>query len=160
MFISDRTCVLFSPAGASGRKDLYVTPGHDVILPCGDASSSGKCQFVTWLYNRDPSYTFTLDIHERDLNSSRTPRLSLDHDCSLVIKHIAAEDAGLYTCRQNGNPDFDRYLSVLTSESHFNENVMIQNVSMCHPQLISCPTPCPCPLFMLCLCEQVRCLSV
>ncbi|KAM6992206.1 uncharacterized protein LKV04_008262 [Tautogolabrus adspersus] len=48
--------------------------------------------------------------------SPRADRLSLDSDCSWVMKRITAEDVGVYTCRLNNTYEFDVgvCLSVLT----------------------------------------------
>ena len=52
----------------------------------------------------------------------KSDRLSLTENCSLLIKNLSAEDAGLYTCRQFNSrgqlhvPDAPVLLSVVTSE--------------------------------------------
>ncbi|XP_070844207.1 uncharacterized protein [Chaetodon trifascialis] len=92
--------------------------GHDATLTCGDASSSETtCSIITWLYNRQPSPTFTEVLRGNIKNESgRAARLSLDTSCSLVINNITAEDVGFYTCRQGSDTDSDvnTYLNVLT----------------------------------------------
>lgn len=123
--ISNRTCILFFPAGISGRIFLYNRPGHDVFLSCDRASSMNTtCSNVTWLYNRDTTSETLSAVKNEDVDksSARAARLSVGTDCSLLINHITAEDAGRYTCRQGGNTDLAYvHLSVLTSESHFHE---------------------------------------
>lgn len=50
--------------------------------------------------------------------SVRAARLMLSDNCSLVISSVTAEDAGRYTCRQNGDTLIN--LNVLKSKSlHF-----------------------------------------
>lgn len=115
--ISNRTCILFFPAGISGQIFLYNRTGHDVFLSCDRASSSDTtCSNINWLYNRDPtSQTLSAVMNGK-------ARLSVGTDCSLLINNITAEDAGRYTCRQGVNTDLAYvHLSVLTSESHFHE---------------------------------------
>lgn len=127
-FLSNRTCILFFPAGIFGETTLYKITRHDAILPCARASSSNTtCSSVSWLYNRDVSHTFSEILHGNVIKASaRAARLDLDTKCSLVITSITAEDAGLYTCRQgrNSNRDVRTHLSVLSSESNFCENLL------------------------------------
>ncbi|XP_041661729.1 uncharacterized protein LOC121521665 [Cheilinus undulatus] len=94
-------------------------PEQDATLPCGSPSSSGplQCSDISWLYNRDPSETvMEASSGEVKQTSSRADRLSLDSNCSLVIKHVTAEDVGLYTCRRGDSDPYDVnvYLSVFT----------------------------------------------
>ncbi|XP_038582498.1 uncharacterized protein LOC119908720 [Micropterus salmoides] len=117
-FLSNRTCILFFPAGNLEKHNFYKRPGDDAILPCSSVSSSNTtCSSVSWFYNRGPSLTF-YDVVNGSVwqTSARAARLSVDSKCSLDIKNITAEDAGLYTCRQG--MDFDKdlatHLKVLT----------------------------------------------
>ncbi|XP_041660862.1 uncharacterized protein LOC121521173 [Cheilinus undulatus] len=94
-------------------------PEQDATLPCGSLSSSGplQCSDISWLYNRDPSETvMEASSGEVKQTSSRADRLSLDSNCSLVIKRVTAEDVGLYTCRQGDSDPYNVnvYLSVFT----------------------------------------------
>ncbi|KAL3979379.1 drebrin-like protein [Sarotherodon galilaeus] len=84
--------------------DLYYTPGNDVILPCDNTSSSNSsCSIITWFYNRDNSETIEMVWNGAIMeNSAQAARLSLYSNCSLGIRNIVAEDAGLYCCR-SGN---------------------------------------------------------
>ena len=119
MFISYRTSIFF-PTGISGQQEEYLyKPGQDAILPCGSPNVDPGCQYIHWLFNRDRFSTFLEVSHSKVENSSgRADRLSLASHCSLVIKTITAEDAGLYSCRwwNSGNPFKHHHLIVLTSE--------------------------------------------
>ncbi|XP_041660869.1 uncharacterized protein LOC121521179 [Cheilinus undulatus] len=94
-------------------------PEQNATLPCGSPSSSGplQCSDISWLYNRDPSETvMEASSGEVKQTSSRADRLSLNSNCSLVIKRVTAEDVGLYTCRRGGSDcsEVNVYLSVFT----------------------------------------------
>uniref|UniRef100_A0A3Q3EHF0 Ig-like domain-containing protein n=1 Tax=Labrus bergylta TaxID=56723 RepID=A0A3Q3EHF0_9LABR len=81
---------------------------QDVTLPCGIKNQPPQCSRMSWLYNRDTSQTLTEASREKiNEESLRADRLSLDSDCSLVIKHITAEDVGRYTCRLEQQLEFD-----------------------------------------------------
>ncbi|XP_032441603.1 fibroblast growth factor receptor 2-like [Xiphophorus hellerii] len=101
--------------GISGDgPDFYRTVGDDVVFPCVGPSSS-SCRSVKWLYN-DILGRITEDkvtdgnIDQKSVNAAR---LSLNTDCSLIIKNIIPEDAGRYTCRR-GNTDSLMHLNILS----------------------------------------------
>ncbi|XP_041660866.1 collagen alpha-1(XII) chain-like [Cheilinus undulatus] len=105
----------------NSQEKIYriLQPEQDATLPCGSPSSSGplQCSGISWLYNRDPSETvMEASSGEVKQTSSRADRLSLDSNCSLVMKRVTAEDVGLYTCRQNYSDPYDVnvYLSLFT----------------------------------------------
>ncbi|XP_070781954.1 uncharacterized protein [Enoplosus armatus] len=108
--------VLRFEAGISKEPTLYDIPGNEVILPCSRAASSDRtCSMISWLYNRDTSKTITLLMKGNvKQEPEQAARLSLNTNCSLVIKDITAEDVGRYTCRQMSSRDTLTRLSVLT----------------------------------------------
>uniref|UniRef100_A0A669C9W0 Ig-like domain-containing protein n=1 Tax=Oreochromis niloticus TaxID=8128 RepID=A0A669C9W0_ORENI len=76
---------------------------------------------VTWAYNIYESETIIMvDNGIVEKNSAQAARLSLHSNCSLSIKNITAEDAGLYLCRPEGTgttgQDTTVYLNILTSD--------------------------------------------
>ncbi|KAM7395913.1 hypothetical protein PAMA_007269 [Pampus argenteus] len=91
---------------------LYHRPADDVILSCDTGRS---CPTVQWLYNRDLTKTDAV-VQSGNVvkNSARAARVSLTADCSLVIKNITAEDAGLYTCQRGLNFDISINLNIIT----------------------------------------------
>ncbi|XP_031722046.1 uncharacterized protein LOC116393656 [Anarrhichthys ocellatus] len=91
---------------------IYKRPREDAVLPCAIASSSGPtCPIVSWFYNREPSQgPSRVEIGDVSVPAAR---LSVDTTCSLVIKSVTAEDAGLYICRQKGRVSENVYLNVL-----------------------------------------------
>ncbi|XP_043963403.1 CXADR-like membrane protein isoform X2 [Gambusia affinis] len=92
---------------------FYHTVGDDVVLPCVDPSSS--CLRVNWLYNDIIGSTTKNKVTNGNINqkSVNAARLSLNTDCSLMIKNIIPEDAGRYTCR-TGNRDSIMNLNILS----------------------------------------------
>lgn len=100
--------------------DLYYTPGNDVILPCDNTSSlNSSCSIITWFYNRDNSETTEMVWNGVIMeNSAQAARLSLYSNCSLGIRNIVAEDAGLYCCRSGNTTaqDTNVGLHILNSE--------------------------------------------
>ncbi|CAK6979358.1 uncharacterized protein LOC127368569 [Scomber scombrus] len=98
------------------RINLFNRPGDDVILPSDGASvSDSDCSTVTWLYNRD-LFQATITVIEPNVRrqSVRAARLSMDTNCSLLIKNITDEDAGLYNRRQANKVDIFVNLNILT----------------------------------------------
>ncbi|XP_023204051.1 fibroblast growth factor receptor 2-like [Xiphophorus maculatus] len=101
--------------GISGDEpDFYRTVGDDVVFPCVGPSSS-SCRSVTWLYNDIVGKTTEnkATVGNIDQKSVNAARLSLNTDCSLIIKNIIPEDAGRYTCRR-GNTDSLMHLNILS----------------------------------------------
>ncbi|XP_074541603.1 uncharacterized protein LOC141802088 [Halichoeres trimaculatus] len=107
--------------GGSSPESIYVFyhPEQDATLQCEGPSSSRPqgCSDVSWLYNRIRSETIQ-EVKGGNFmsGSGRGDRLTLNPDCSLVIRSITVEDVGLYTCRR-GNDDYydvNVYLSTLT----------------------------------------------
>uniref|UniRef100_A0A3Q3EHD1 Ig-like domain-containing protein n=1 Tax=Labrus bergylta TaxID=56723 RepID=A0A3Q3EHD1_9LABR len=104
---------------SDNREHLYrfYHPDQDVTLPCGIKNQPPQCSRMSWLYNRDSSHTLIEASRGKiEKTSLRADRLSLDSNCSLVIKHITAEDVGFYTCRLEQQFEFDVnvFLSLLT----------------------------------------------
>ncbi|XP_026197648.1 uncharacterized protein LOC113149646 [Anabas testudineus] len=84
---------------------VTVRDGDDVTLPCGNVTDDqNKCNSTTWTFSvLGNSTTVTLFEHGQIHNSvvkSKSDRLSVTENCSLVIKKVTDEDVGLYTCRQ------------------------------------------------------------
>lgn len=108
-----------------------VTAGHDVTLPCKSLKQhQNKCHRITWLF-KNSGHAETLFEHgENKLDKPKSDRLSLTVSCSLVIKKVTDQDAGLYTCiriRNNQPPkDSEVQLSVTNSE-YLHLNVFSSN---------------------------------
>lgn len=72
---------------------VFASVGENATLPCG--MISGFCG-IKWSYNR--SGTCEDLVSFGSFHSDRAGRLSNPLDCSLHIKDVTTEDAGLYTC--------------------------------------------------------------
>ncbi|XP_047429003.1 junctional adhesion molecule-like isoform X2 [Mugil cephalus] len=100
-----------------------VRVGDDVTLPCDKIKDlNDECNSTTWLFS-DTGSTSTLfeygKIHE-DVGS-KSNRLNVTTNCSLVIKKVTDEDDGRYICRQfisgrRRGADFQVVLSVINRE--------------------------------------------
>ncbi|XP_017290401.1 uncharacterized protein LOC108247055 [Kryptolebias marmoratus] len=83
----------------AGSKDLHliVRAGDDVTLSCENViKGCQNCDTSTWLYDEKSEELVTLG----KVRITRSDRLSLTANCSLLIKKVTAEDVGRYTCRQ------------------------------------------------------------
>ncbi|XP_011484567.1 uncharacterized protein LOC105356158 [Oryzias latipes] len=80
---------------------MEVRDGDEAPLTCsGGRDLHNGCKSVTWIYD-DSTNTVTLFEHgkiHKDAGS-KSDRLDLSEDCSLVLKKITAEDEGRYSCR-------------------------------------------------------------
>lgn len=78
--------------------------GGEVMLPCVNGKDFHSLyNSTTWLFADSASKT-TVALFERGQiskdNGSKSGRLSVTPNCSLLIKEVRAEDAGGYSCRQ------------------------------------------------------------
>ncbi|XP_069028405.1 uncharacterized protein [Embiotoca jacksoni] len=108
-------------ATAGQHLSLFTIKGHDVTLPCENViPGQHNCDITNWLFtnsNRRPEVEL-IKLGQIGLNvGSKSDRLSVTSNCSLVIKNVTDEDVGVYTCRQfkpgQRETDFDINLSVV-----------------------------------------------
>ncbi|XP_051264310.1 uncharacterized protein LOC127367989 isoform X1 [Dicentrarchus labrax] len=121
--------VLHFTAAATGQLNLYFTvrAGDDVTLSCENViKDQNNCDSTTWLFSVSRSTAtvelVTLGQIGKNTNS-KSDRLSVTENCSLVIKKVTVEDVGRYTCRQliseqQQGPESLVYLSVITMTEH------------------------------------------
>ncbi|RVE61350.1 hypothetical protein OJAV_G00169750 [Oryzias javanicus] len=93
--------VTFTAAAASPLISLIeVRDGDEITLTCSvGRDSHDGCKSVTWI-SGDSTNTVTLFEHgkiHKDAGS-KSDKLDLTEDCSLVLKKITAEDEGRYSC--------------------------------------------------------------
>ncbi|XP_067338926.1 uncharacterized protein [Channa argus] len=84
-----------------------VRDGDDVTLPCGNVrDDQEKCNKTTWNFS-DSGNTAAVELVKlgkiKPESKSKSDRLSVTENCSLVIKKVTDEDVGRYTCRQFDN---------------------------------------------------------
>ncbi|XP_056219469.1 uncharacterized protein LOC130160790 isoform X2 [Seriola aureovittata] len=102
---------------------LIVRDGDEAALPCTNARhGQDKCGSTYWTFSH--SIDSAVDLVElgqigKDAQT-KSDRLSLTENCSLVLKNVTREDVGLYICRQIDKseqqlaPDSVVLLSVVT----------------------------------------------
>ncbi|RVE71077.1 hypothetical protein OJAV_G00070880 [Oryzias javanicus] len=84
-------------------REETVRVGDEVTLKCENANDfSDGCSRIIWIYSYSTKSTIYLFENGKILTDfgSKTDRLSVTENCSLVIEKITDEDAGIYTCRQ------------------------------------------------------------
>uniref|UniRef100_A0A8C9XFJ9 Ig-like domain-containing protein n=1 Tax=Sander lucioperca TaxID=283035 RepID=A0A8C9XFJ9_SANLU len=78
-----------------------VRVGDEVTLPCEHVIDGQKCNSSTWVFSELENTPIVVLIGRgRIAENAKSDRLSVTEKCSLVIKNVTEEDAGLYTCRQ------------------------------------------------------------
>ncbi|XP_033992162.1 uncharacterized protein LOC117487636 isoform X2 [Trematomus bernacchii] len=105
---------------------LTVRVGDEVTLPCDNViDDQDKCDSTTWLFYYAPNTPAVTLFEGGQIHNDakgKSDRLRVTENCSLVIKKVTEEDAGLYFCRQfrSGRQGSDSlvYLSVVTMTEH------------------------------------------
>ncbi|CAI5684446.1 unnamed protein product [Oreochromis niloticus] len=82
---------------------MFMKVGDDVTLPCLNLiDEQNNCDGTTWTFtprNRDRVELITLgQIGEHA--KTKSDRLSVTANCSLLIKNVTVEDVGFYYCQQ------------------------------------------------------------
>ncbi|XP_067337530.1 uncharacterized protein [Channa argus] len=91
----------------TGQSSYFtVRDGDDVTLPCGNVrDGQNKFNRTDWmLTDQENNGTVMLvrrgQIETVQIPNSKSDRMSVTENCSLVIKNVTDEDIGRYTCRQ------------------------------------------------------------
>ncbi|XP_061668831.1 uncharacterized protein LOC133496825 isoform X2 [Syngnathoides biaculeatus] len=91
--------------------EIFARAGDVATLPCLRSS----CSRLAWLYSRDEGNVLReVKDGQVQASSDRSQRLSLNDDCSLMIAQVTGEDAGSFTCLQDGSLVVTVLLSVMT----------------------------------------------
>ncbi|XP_033181786.1 uncharacterized protein LOC113149060 [Anabas testudineus] len=117
-----------------------VRDGDDVTLPCGNVTDDqNECDSTTWIFTGSGNSAAVTLFKKRQINKdlvkSKSDRLRVTENCSLVIKKVTDEDVGFYTCRQfisgrqlGGDSEVDLY--VVTKSSSSSETEHQNNVTL------------------------------
>lgn len=113
------------------RSYFTVRDGDNITLLCdNDTGDQEKCHETYWALNK-PHYTEPLElvksgqIQKSLITRSKSERLSVTQDCSLLVEKVTEEDAGHYLCSQQGGYSVV-HLSVVTSECfHHNDSTSL-----------------------------------
>ncbi|XP_025998818.1 uncharacterized protein LOC113006834 [Astatotilapia calliptera] len=82
---------------------IFMKVGDDVTLPCLNViDEQNNCDGTTWIFTSTSKPTVELitlgQISEKV--KTKSDRLSVTVNCSLLIKKLTVEDVGLYSCQQ------------------------------------------------------------
>uniref|UniRef100_A0A1A8EPE4 Ig-like domain-containing protein n=2 Tax=Nothobranchius korthausae TaxID=1143690 RepID=A0A1A8EPE4_9TELE len=121
--------VMMSTGVVSGDLLYTIRAGDDVTLSCENVIKGHRnCDTTTWTYSKAGKTAQELVTHGQ-VKYRRSDPLSLAGNCSLVLRNISAEDAGLYICQQYegegggpSHPDAPVYLSVVTLREQTEQN--------------------------------------
>ncbi|XP_014889454.1 uncharacterized protein LOC106948352 [Poecilia latipinna] len=122
--------ILFHFPAPEGQPSSFFTvqAGDKITLPCENLRKDQKtCDRTTWTYRNfmQEGTIFENGQINKDA-TTKSGRLSLSANCSLVIKTITLQDAGLYSCKQNRPASHDSQDSLVdvsvirVSEEEFN----------------------------------------
>ncbi|XP_035850959.1 uncharacterized protein LOC116045412 isoform X2 [Sander lucioperca] len=107
-----------------------VRVGDEVTLSCGNVTDDQeKCNSIDWLFTGSGN-TVLLFEHGQIQEEAKTKsdRLSVTENCSLVIKKVTDEDTGRYICRQFRSGHYygldTVYLSVVTMTEQKNDDTV------------------------------------
>ncbi|XP_027896380.1 uncharacterized protein LOC114158754 isoform X2 [Xiphophorus couchianus] len=126
--------------GALSRDlSLYYTvrAGDDVTLSCENViDGHSNCGTTSWVYSKAGRQAVEL-VNLGQVKVTRSDRLSVSANCSLVVKKVTAEDVGRYNCRQFEKPGEGQFgpdavvrLSLVHLTEHEDQNKMTLNCSV------------------------------
>ncbi|XP_019114668.1 uncharacterized protein LOC104939018 isoform X2 [Larimichthys crocea] len=128
--------LLFAAVTGQSILRVLVRVGDEVTLTCENVIGyQDKCKRTDWLID-DPRQRAAVELIKRGQISerakSKSDRLSVTQNCSLVIKKVTHEDVGRYTCRQydSGHGDSRVDLSVVTMTEHENNDQVTLSCSV------------------------------
>ncbi|TKS75327.1 hypothetical protein D9C73_010514 [Collichthys lucidus] len=119
-----------------GSSSFTVRAGQEVTLPCKDViGDQQNCDRTSWEFsNSMQGADIALIRLGQIVENSKSDRLSVTQNCSLVIKKLTHEDGGWYDCLQYKPGRIDSwstvFLSVVTMTEHETNDQVELNCSV------------------------------
>ncbi|KAL3979415.1 hypothetical protein ACER0C_017965 [Sarotherodon galilaeus] len=120
--------------------DVVVRVGDEVTLSCGKVTDDqDKCNAATWLFTSSSNTTAIALFEHGDIHKNaktKSHRLSVTANCSLVIRNVSAEDVGQYNCRKFSksekiqNQDIPAFLYLVNMTAHKDKNTVTLSCSV------------------------------
>ncbi|XP_035984757.1 uncharacterized protein LOC110367479 [Fundulus heteroclitus] len=124
-------------AAAGHQSFITVKAGAEETLPCKNViQGQTSCENAEWTFTvpGGPAELWFQHGHLTEAAKRKADRLSVKADCSLNIKNITAEDAGLLICRQifsgHQHERSEFYLSVITIAEQRDNNKVTFNCAV------------------------------
>ncbi|KAK1888734.1 Lymphocyte antigen 6 complex locus protein G6f [Dissostichus eleginoides] len=139
IMMSSFLMLLLHFTAAAGQLPFFtVRAGDEVTLPCDNViHDQDECERTTWLFiGSGSSVTLFEDGQIHKEAKAKSDRLRVTEKCSLVIKKVTEEDAGLYFYKQYNKanrqqgPDTDFILFVVTMTEHQDNDEVTLNCSV------------------------------
>ncbi|CAJ1077893.1 uncharacterized protein LOC124050328 isoform X4 [Xyrichtys novacula] len=133
------THVYLSVVNTAGDKVQIVRAGDDVTLTCENLiQHQHECKFTTWTFSHLTNSAAVKLVEHGQIGEdvgSKSDRLSVTEDCSLLIKKVRGKDAGLYVCLQypprgQQEPDAQVFLSVVNMTELKNDDEVTLSCSV------------------------------
>ncbi|KAJ4921971.1 hypothetical protein JOQ06_027787, partial [Pogonophryne albipinna] len=122
-------------AAAWRRYSLTVRAGDEVTLPCDNLiHDQDECERTLWRFFDSRGSAVKL-FEDGQVHKAKSDRLRVTENCSLVIKKVTEEDAGVYLCSQFSRSGEERsislvYLFVVTMTEHLVNDEVTLNCSV------------------------------
>ncbi|KAJ4921976.1 hypothetical protein JOQ06_027792, partial [Pogonophryne albipinna] len=116
--VAEKLDELYVAAAAVRR--YFVRAGDEVTLPFDNViHDQDECERTLWLFSDSRGSAVKL-FEDGQIHKAKSDRLRVTENCSLVIKKVTEEDAGLYLCIRSGEESSHSrvYLSVVTMTEH------------------------------------------
>ncbi|XP_039638025.1 uncharacterized protein LOC120546852 [Perca fluviatilis] len=129
----------FTAANRQFLLSSTVRDGDEVTLSCENVrDDQNNCDGTTWTFSYLSNRTVELvRLGQIGVDAkTKSDRLSVRENCSLVIKNVTEEDVGRYYCQQynkaeqHQGQDSQVYLSVVTMTEEKNDDIVTLNCSV------------------------------
>ncbi|KAL3979449.1 transforming acidic coiled-coil-containing protein 1 [Sarotherodon galilaeus] len=104
MFLCLMIQIAVSSTVSVNETSIFMKAGGDVTLPCLNViDEQNKCDGTTWTFastNKPTAVELITLGHIGEEAKTKSDRLSVTANCSLLIKKLTVEDVGLYSCQQ------------------------------------------------------------